>query len=122
MSQIDFNDLARSPQYQVSISTQRTLPEIENALLIERRKFNAMLLAVFGGAIFCMAVYGLSVSPDEKRWALGILQSIFIGGVFYGIGQNTAKWAGTRSGAWLGCLHRRTRVRKAGCQRWQPRL
>jgi hypothetical protein len=91
MAQIDFNALANSPQYQVSINTQRTIQEIESALIIERRKFNAMLVAVFGGAAFCIAVYFCGVSPDDKRWALGILQSIFTGGLFYGIGQKTAK-------------------------------
>lgn len=50
-----------------------------------------MLLAIFGGAVFCIAVYFLSANPEERRWAFGILQSIFTGGVFYGIGQKTAK-------------------------------
>ena len=91
MTQIDFNALANSPQYQLSISTQRTIKEIEHSLAIERQKFTAMLLAVFGGAVFCIIVYFLSTNPEEKRWAIGILQSIFTGGVFYGIGQRTAK-------------------------------
>ena len=33
MTQIDFNALANSPQYQLSISTQRTALEVEHSLV-----------------------------------------------------------------------------------------
>lgn len=91
MPQIDFNELTNSPQYQLSISTQRTPEEIQTALTLEKWKFVAMLLAVFGGAIFCMVIYFEHGSADDKRWALNILQAIFTGSVFYGIGQKTAR-------------------------------
>lgn len=91
MSQIDFDQLVNSPQYQVSISTSETPQEMQNRLLLEKWQFLAMLLAVFGGAIFCIIVYFYHPSPDDKRWALNILQAIFTGGVFYGIGQKAAR-------------------------------
>ena len=102
MTQLDFNDLADSPLYRVSVTAGQTLQEMESALRIqeaeatqERRlemiKLYTMIVSILTGASFCMAVYFLGTSLEDKRWALGILQAVFTGSVFYGIGQKSAK-------------------------------
>ncbi len=49
-----------------------------------------MITAILIGAAFCMVVYFMGTSLEDKHWALGILQAIFTGSVFYGIGQRSA--------------------------------